>query len=95
MAAILIVEGRPIDRKSIATVLKSAGHSVTEASDGVEGLRLAERTPPDLVITDILMPTADGYEFVRRMRNVATLVRTPVVFYTAAYHERDARALAQ
>jgi CheY-like chemotaxis protein len=67
MAAILILEDRAVDRKFLATLLKSAGHVVTEASDGADGLRLAERAPPDLVISDILMPTVDGYEFVRRV----------------------------
>jgi PAS domain S-box-containing protein len=95
MAAILIVEDRAVDRKFLSMLLRSAGHSITEASDGVEGLRLARLAPPDLVISDILMPTVDGYEFVRRMRDVPALARTPVIFYTAAYHERDARALAQ
>jgi CheY-like chemotaxis protein len=95
MAAILVVEDRAVDRKFLSMLLQAAGHSITEASDGAEGLRLARRAPPDLVISDILMPTVDGCEFVRRMRDVATLARTPVIFYTAAYHERDARALAQ
>ena len=89
MAVILILEDRAIDRTLLATVLRSAGHAVIEASDGVEGLRLAEGIPPDLVISDILMPTMDGYEFVRRMRDVPALARTPVIFYTATYHERE------
>ena len=42
MAAILILEDRAVDRKFLATLLKSAGHVVTEASDGADGLRLAE-----------------------------------------------------
>jgi PAS domain S-box-containing protein len=95
MAAILIVEDRLIDRDFLAMLLKSAGHSVTEASDGADGLRLARRAPPDLIISDILMPTVDGYEFVRRMRDVAALESTPVIFYTAAYNEQDALALAR
>jgi PAS domain S-box-containing protein len=92
---IVIVEARSIDRTFLARVLTSAGHSVIEASDVLEGLRLAERMPPDLVVSGILMPTADGCEFVRRMHQVGALVATPVIFHAAAYHERDARALAQ
>jgi PAS domain S-box-containing protein len=95
MAAILILEDRAVDRKFLATLLKSAGHVVTEASDGADGLRLAERTPPDLVISDILMPTVDGYEFVRRLRCLAGSAHTPVIFYTATYHQREARSLAE
>src|SRR5689334_13742789 len=94
MAAILILEDRPLDRKFLATLLRTAGHVVLEAGDGAEGLTIAEHEVPDLVISDLLMPTVDGYEFVRRMRAIPTLARTPVLFYTATYHEREARALA-
>src|SRR5205085_2809993 len=48
-----------------------------------------------LVIADILMPTMDGYEFVRRLRAVAELATTPVIFCTAHFGERDARDLAK
>jgi len=95
MAAILLVEDQAVDRDFLATLLRSAGHSVTEASDGADALRLARRAPPDLIISDIMMPTVDGYEFVRRLRNIDRLARTPVIFYTAMYHEREARVLAQ
>jgi PAS domain S-box-containing protein len=95
MAAILILEDRAVDRKFLATLLKSAGHVVNEASDGAEGLRLAELSPPDLVISDILMPTVDGYEFVRRLRSLPGSTHTPVIFYTATYHQREARSLAE
>jgi signal transduction histidine kinase/DNA-binding response OmpR family regulator len=95
MATILIVDDRPLSRKVLVTMLKSAGHVVIEAADGIEGLKLAERADPDLVISDILMPGLDGYELVRRMRQSASLAATPVLFYTATYHEREALALAQ
>jgi PAS domain S-box-containing protein len=95
MATILVVEDRPLNRKFLATLLKTAGHDVLEAGDGVEGLSVAERMRPDLVISDILMPTIDGYQLVRRMREIPTLARTPVLFYTASYHEGEARALAE
>src|SRR6185503_2238028 len=95
MPITLIVEDRPVDRQFLSTLLTSAGHTVVEASDGIEALRLAERRVPDLVISDILMPTIDGSEFVRRLREVAVLASTPVIFYTPTYHEREARALAR
>ena len=50
---------------------------------------------PDLVIADILMPTMDGCEFVRRLRAESAIAKTPVVFCTATYHERQARELAE
>jgi CheY-like chemotaxis protein len=60
MASILLIDDMPAVRRAIATVLRSAGHQVTEASDGEEGLAAARSTSHDLVITDILMPKLDG-----------------------------------
>ena len=83
MAIILIVEDRPIDRKLLATILRTRGHEIVEASDGKEALDALEQIGPDLVVSDILMPRLDGYEFVRRMREIPELAATPVIFYTA------------
>src|ERR1041384_464671 len=94
MAVVLIVEDRAIDRKYLARLLRSAGHVVVEAAAGPEALQLAAGATPALVISDILMPTVDGYELVRRMRRIPALASTPVFFYTATYNQREARALA-
>ena len=74
MAIILIVEDRPIDRKLLATILRTRGHEIVEASDGKEALDALKQISPDLVVSDILMPALDGYEFVRRMQ-AANLMR--------------------
>jgi diguanylate cyclase (GGDEF)-like protein len=94
MARILIVEDRPIDRKFLSTLLRSEGYEVIETADGAEALRLLRQTGTDLVISDILMPTIDGYEFVRRLRAIPEIAATPVIFYSAVYHEREAHTLA-
>jgi PAS domain S-box-containing protein len=94
MASILIVEDQPTDRKLLATVLTSGGHSVIEATDGADALQSLRQVRPDLVISNILMPTVDGYELVRRIRDTPNLSDVPVIFYTATYHEREATAVA-
>jgi signal transduction histidine kinase len=95
MATILIIEDRPIDRKLLTAILRTGGHDIFEASDGEEALDTLAEIHPDVVISDILMPTIDGYDFVRRMREIPAGVATPVIFYMATYHEREARALAR
>ncbi len=95
MASILIAEDRVVDRLFLATLLGYRGHGILEASDGAEALALVQSQRPHLVISDILMPSMDGYEFVRRMRAIPAVAGTPVIFYTATYHEREARALAE
>ena len=94
MATILIVEDQPIDRTLLASILRTRGHEIVEASDGKDALAALKQSSPDLVVSDVLMPSLDGYELVRRMREIPELAVTPVIFYTATYHEREARALA-
>ena len=65
-----------------------------EAADGRQGLDAVHAERPDLVITDVLMPVMDGYELVRQLRLDPETATIPVVFYTAHYGEREARALA-
>jgi len=94
MATILIVDDVSANRKVLVTLLTHHGHRLLEAADGREGLAVVRAEHPGLVITDVLMPVMDGYEFVKELRLDAATRGTPVVFYTAHYGEREARALA-
>ncbi|PYR28633.1 MAG: hypothetical protein DMF98_02325 [Acidobacteria bacterium] len=95
MASILVVEDRLTDRKLLSAVLRAGDHTVIEATNGAEALERLRHKRPALIIADILMPLVDGYELVRRMHEDPELSAIPVIFYTAMYHEREARALAQ
>lgn len=95
MARVLIVDDNATNRKLLAAILEHEAHVVLEAVDGVDGLAMARAERPDLVISDILMPSMDGYEFVRQLRADPSLAHTAVIFHTAHYHEREARHLAQ
>jgi diguanylate cyclase (GGDEF)-like protein/PAS domain S-box-containing protein len=94
MATILIVDDHVLNRQFLMVLLSYSGHQLIEASDGVEGLNAARSRKPDLIISDILMPNMDGYEFVTRLRAIPSVAATPVMFYTAAYHEREANVMA-
>jgi len=94
MASILIVDDRVSNREFLVTLLGYHGHRMLEASDGAEALGVARRERPEVVITDILMPTMDGYEFVRQLREIPELARTVVIFCTAHYHGTEAEKLA-
>jgi two-component system cell cycle sensor histidine kinase/response regulator CckA len=95
MATILIVDDLSTNRKFLVTVLRHHGHRLLEAADGREGLAAVRADRPDLVITDVLMPVMDGYELVRQLRLDPATSGIPVVFHTAHYGEREARALAR
>ncbi len=95
MTTILVVDDNEINRKLVTELLRFEGYQCLQAADGSEGLAIARREHPRLVISDILMPSMDGYEFVRRLRADSELANVRVVFYTANYHEREARTLAE
>jgi PAS domain S-box-containing protein len=94
MARILVVDDRPLNRDYLVTLLRYEGHVVVEATDGADALHQAESDPPDLIITDIVMPGIDGYDLAGRIRRHPTLAATPMMFYTATYRAEEARALA-
>jgi CheY-like chemotaxis protein len=94
MSCVLVVDDRQSDRELAATVLGYAGYRVLEAASGTAGLELARRERPDLVITDILMPGMNGYEFVRELRDDPDLRRVEVIFSTGNFIEGEVRRLA-
>ncbi|MGH8250938.1 MAG: GAF domain-containing protein [Steroidobacteraceae bacterium] len=91
---VLIVDDDPAGRELLVTLMRFKGHEPLEAADGAQALEIVRQFHPELVISDILMPTMDGYEFVQRLRNDASLEATAVIFYTASYHEKEAMQLA-
>jgi signal transduction histidine kinase/DNA-binding response OmpR family regulator len=95
MAKILIVDDHPTNRQFLVTLLGYDGHQLLEAGDGAEALALLRAERLDLVITDILMPTMDGYEFARQVRADPDIAGTQIIFYTATYLEAQARELAR
>src|SRR2546423_716709 len=95
MATILVVDDLADNRELLLRVLQKSNHRLLQASDGAEGLRVVRQEHPDLVIADILMPTMDGYEFVRQLRQDPSIAQTRVIFYSSAYHQREATDLAK
>ena len=95
MATILVVDDRPTNRELLVTLLTYKGHRLLEAGDGAEALRVIRAEHPDLVVTDVLMPSMDGYEFVRQLRADPTTAPTRVIFYSAKYDARELEGLAK
>jgi CheY-like chemotaxis protein len=83
---ILFVEDEAISRYAIAQILRSHGHEVMEAKDGIEALALLNEHSFDLIITDLVMPGLDGFGLVFRVRQKWPAM--PIVLisgYTAQY----------
>jgi CheY-like chemotaxis protein len=68
MARILIIDDEDELRSMLRRMLEQAGHEVTEAVNGAEGIKLYERDRPDLIITDIIMPEKEGVETIIALR---------------------------
>lgn len=82
MATVLTVDDSPSIRQMIKVTLEPAGHNVIEAGDGAQGLAKCQASRPDLVITDLNMPTMNGLELIRALRKLPALTGLPIVFLT-------------
>ncbi len=80
---ILIVEDQEDNRKILRDLLTSAGFTPLEATTGEEGVTLAEREHPDLILMDIQLPGLDGYEATRRIKAIPALRQIPVIAVTS------------
>jgi len=92
---ILIIEDEEDNRAIMRDLLITAGYNLIEAVDGEEGVKLAQRERPDLILMDIQLPIVDGYEATRRIRASAELKSIPIIAVTSyALRGDDAKARA-
>ena len=88
-ATLLIVEDSAIQRVMLKRLLEQAGYAVLAAVDGVDGLKQAREHRPGLIISDIAMPNADGYEMCRSIKEDPELNAIPVIILTGLDDPRE------
>jgi DNA-binding NarL/FixJ family response regulator len=88
-ARVLLVDDEPGIRESVQAYLQDEGFWVEVAADAQEGWDKLQQIRPDVVITDVMMPRVDGYQFLRQMRGDDRFKAMPVVFLTARGMTRD------
>jgi two-component system cell cycle response regulator DivK len=92
---ILIVEDQEDNRTILRDLLSNVGYELIEAVDGVEGIAMAEREQPDLILMDIQLPVVDGYQATQRIKANPNLRAIPVIAvtsYALSGDEEKARA---
>ena len=82
MTRILVIDDEPINHILISQALEPLGFLVEVTSNGEEGLKLAKASPPDLIITDVIMPGMDGYDLTRTLRRDPRFAHVPILVLT-------------
>src|SRR6218665_2935500 len=91
MKTILIIEDNPEVRENTAEILELAGYQVVQAANGKAGVELAQRSRPDLIICDIMMPVLDGYGVIHLLNKHPETASIPFIFLTAKSERMDFR----
>jgi len=86
MATVLVVDDEQIVREVVVKYLEREGHTTLEAGDGDDARALLERSEPDLVVLDVMLPGTDGLDLCRWIRSRSEL---PVILLTARGEEAD------
>jgi DNA-binding response OmpR family regulator len=88
-ATILIIEDDDLVARTIDRSLRGEEFKTVLCDNGEDGLRMARKVSPDLVILDVVMPGMDGFSVCREMRADPTLTEVPVLFLTAKIRDDD------
>jgi two-component system cell cycle response regulator len=83
IARILIIEDNPTNLELMMYLLSAFGYKALTAMDGLDGIEVAQRERPDLIVCDVQLPKADGFEVVRRLKGQTDFAKTPVIAVTA------------
>jgi len=81
--SILLIDDDPLIRRIVTRTLDAKGYQVAAASSGVEGLAMALKNPPDLILLDVMMPGMDGFDVCAALRQNSLTANVPVLMLTA------------
>ena len=86
---ILVIEDDPSALKFAAYALQQGGYQVLTATNGVEGLKMAQDEEPDLLVLDVMLPGMDGFELCHRLRNAPATAELPILMLSVKGRESD------
>ena len=88
---VLVVDDEPANRLLLVEMLKDVGFGTREATGGEEAITLATEWSPDAILMDLRMPGTDGLEAIRRLRELDSQRRIPIIAVSASTFEEDRR----
>ena len=91
---VLLVDDKSENLFFLDTLLSGNGFTVEQASNGKQALDLALESPPDMIISDVLMPVMDGFELCHKVKTNDRLKNAAFIFYTASYLDKRDEELA-
>ncbi|MEW6602920.1 MAG: response regulator, partial [Nitrospirota bacterium] len=91
---ILIADDDADSRTALRKTLEAAGHEITDVSSGQEALRVIHEAPPELIISDVLVPPMNGFRLCHAVKRDKKLGDIPFVFYSSTYTDRENEKLA-
>jgi CheY-like chemotaxis protein len=83
MPTVMVVDDIPVVRETVAKLLRHEGFETICAANGREALDAARRSPPALVLLDVMMPEMNGMQFLEQLRGDPQIQNTPVIMMTA------------
>lgn len=86
---ILIIEDEPGFRRTYTDMFTHFGHTVLQAEDGEEGVRLAKTKRPDLILLDLVLPKLSGYEVLAKVRQDPETRAIPVIIFSVLGEQTD------
>lgn len=86
---VMIVDDQPDNLLAVKLALKKEGYDFLEANNGEEALALAIENNPDVILMDAIMPVMDGFEATKKILEVKSLERTPILMLTALSEQSD------
>ena len=94
MRRLIVVDDAKENRYLLQKILEGYNYTVETANNGIEALEIARKKPPDMIITDTLMPKMDGFQLCRELKKDEKLKGIPVLFYSATYTDKESEKLA-
>ena len=89
MARVLIVDDSPSQLMGMRRIVEKLGHEILTAEDGAQGVEVAKREIPDLILMDVVMPNLNGFQATRSISKEPTTAHIPVILVTTKDQETD------